>query len=112
MNRKPISTWILRRWLAMTAVMLFTLLSAQPLRAQVDAVPSWDCFGRLGAPINGAKVTLTNEGTSASLSTMTGPDGSYKFTHGQNPGVTSSHILPGIQTTPKLMSRSTWVRTW
>src|SRR6266481_6177656 len=81
MNRKPISTWILRAWLAITAVMLFTLLSAQPLRAQVDAGTILGTVSDAsGAPINGAKVTLTNEGTSASLSTITGPVGSYKVT--------------------------------
>src|SRR5260370_27892082 len=81
MNRKPISTWILRAWLAITAVMLFTLLSAQPLRAQVDAGTILGTVSDAsGSPLNGAKVTLTNEGTSASLSTITGPEGRYNFT--------------------------------
>src|SRR5213594_4741503 len=33
-----------------------------------------------GAVVPGAKVTLTNEGTSFSISTTTGPDGGYTFT--------------------------------
>jgi len=100
MNRKPISTWILRAWLAMTAVMLFTLLSAQPLRAQVDAGTILGTVSDAsGAPINGAKVTLTNEGTSASLSTMTGPDGSYKFTPVRIGSYKLTTSFQGFQTT-------------
>src|SRR5467141_1549455 len=100
MNRKPISTWILRAWLAITAVMLFTLLSAQPLRAQVDAGTILGTVADTsGAPINGAKVTLTNEGTSASLSTMTGPDGSYKFTPVRIGSYKLTASFQGFQTT-------------
>src|SRR6267143_7002828 len=81
MNRKTISTGILRASLTMTAVMMVLFLSAQPLHAQVD---TGTILGTVtdasGAPINGAKVTLTNEGTSAALSTITATDGGYKFT--------------------------------
>src|SRR2546426_3806303 len=81
MNRKAISSGFPRASLTMTAVLLLLFLSAQPLRAQVD---TGTLLGTVtdasGAPVNGAKVTLTNEGTSAALSTGTGPDGSYKFT--------------------------------
>src|SRR6195256_1526590 len=81
MNRKAISSVILQASLTMTAAMIVLFLSAQPLHAQVD---TGTILGTVtdasGAPINGAKVTLTNEGTSAALSTTTGPDGSYKFT--------------------------------
>jgi Carboxypeptidase regulatory-like domain/TonB-dependent Receptor Plug Domain len=56
------------------------LLSAIPLLAQVDtgsitgtvADPS-------GAVVNGAKITLTNQGTGVALTTTTGSDGVYKF---------------------------------
>src|SRR6266403_1134175 len=103
MNRKPISTWILRAWLAMTAVMLFTLLSAQPLRAQVDAGTILGTVSDAsGAPINGAKVTLTNEGTSASLSTVTGPDGSYKFTPLKIGSYKVTASFQGFQTTAQI----------
>src|SRR6267143_6515759 len=81
MNRKAISSGFLRASVTMTAVLLLLFLSAQPIRAQVD---TGTLLGTVtdasGASVNGAKVTLTNEGTSAALSTTTGPDGSYKFT--------------------------------
>jgi len=81
MNRKTISSGFLRASLTATAVLLLLFLSAPPLHAQVD---TGTILGTVtdtsGAAINGAKVTLTNEGTSAALSTGTGPDGSYKFT--------------------------------
>jgi hypothetical protein len=100
MNRKPISTWILRASLAMTAVALFTFLSAQPLHAQVDAGTILGTVADTsGAPINGAKVTLTNEGTSASLSTITGPDGSYKFTPVRIGSYKLTASFQGFQTT-------------
>jgi Carboxypeptidase regulatory-like domain/TonB dependent receptor len=100
MNRKPISTGILRVSLAMTAVVLFTFLCAQPLHAQVDAGTILGTVADTsGAPINGAKVTLTNEGTSASLSTITGPDGSYKFTPVRIGSYKLTASFQGFQTT-------------
>jgi len=55
--------------------------SAAPLRAQVDA---GSILGTVtdasGGTVHGATVTLTNEGTNATLSTITGSDGGYKFT--------------------------------
>ena len=33
-----------------------------------------------GAPVRGAQVTITNEGTNATLSGTSGNDGEYKFT--------------------------------
>jgi hypothetical protein len=99
MNRKAISSGILRTSLTMTAVMMLLFLSAQPLHAQVDA---GTILGTVtdasGAPINGAKVTLTNEGTSASLSTTTGPDGSYKFTPVRIGSYKVSASFQGFQT--------------
>ena len=81
MNRKAISSGFLRASLTMTAVLLLLFLSAPPVHAQVD---TGTILGTVtdasGAAISGAKVTLTNEGTSAALSTTTAPDGSYKFT--------------------------------
>src|SRR3981189_357056 len=100
MNRKTISTGILLASLTMTAVMMVLFLSAQPLHAQVD---TGTILGTVtdasGAPINGAKVTLTNEGTSASLSTMTGPDGSYKFTPVRIGSYKLTASFQGFQTT-------------
>src|SRR5205809_3324902 len=81
MNRKAISSGFLRASLTMSTVLLLLFLCAPPLRAQVD---TGTILGTVtdasGAAISGAKVTLTNEGTSAALSTTTAPDGSYKFT--------------------------------
>jgi hypothetical protein len=77
MKRFAVSAWILQTLLAMSAVVL---LSSATLNAQVD---TGSITGTVkdpsGAVIGGAKVTLTNEGTGASLSTTTGPDGTYKF---------------------------------
>ena len=81
MNRKAISSGFLRASLAMTAVLLLLFLSAPVLRAQVDTGTILGIVtDASGAPINSAKVTLTNEGTSAALSTITATDGGYKFT--------------------------------
>src|SRR5437016_10869073 len=81
MNRKAISYGFLRASLTMSTALMLLFLSAPPLRAQVD---TGTILGTVtdasGAPVNGAKVTLTNEGTSAALSTTTATDGGYKFT--------------------------------
>src|SRR2546429_522993 len=81
MNRKAISSGFLRASLTMSTVLLLLFLCAPPIHAQVD---TGTILGTVtdasGAAISGAKVTLTNEGTSAALSTTTAPDGSYKFT--------------------------------
>ena len=81
MNRNAISSGFLRASLTMSTVLLLLFLCAPPLHAQVD---TGTILGTVtdasGAAISGAKVTLTNEGTSAALSTTTAPDGSYKFT--------------------------------
>ncbi|PYV11970.1 MAG: hypothetical protein DMG23_02670, partial [Acidobacteria bacterium] len=63
------------------AVLFCVLLAGRPTSAQVDA---GTLLGTLrdqsGAVIPNAKMTLTHEGTSFVLSTVTGPDGSYVFT--------------------------------
>src|SRR5436309_13929840 len=81
MNRKAISSGFLRASLTMSTVLLLLFLCAPPLHAQVDTGTILATVtDASGAAISGAKVTLTNEGTSAALSTTTAPDGSYKFT--------------------------------
>src|SRR6266566_3295686 len=81
MNRKSISVGTLRASLATMALAMFAFMSAQPLHAQVDTASVLGTVSDAsGAPIRGAKVTLTNEGTAAVLSTVTGADGIYKFT--------------------------------
>src|SRR6266705_2378288 len=100
MNCKAISSGILRASLTMTAVLLLLFLSAPPLHAQVD---TGSILGAVtdasGAPINGAKVTLTNEGTSAALSTTTGTDGRYKFTPIKIGSYKVTASFQGFQTT-------------
>jgi hypothetical protein len=65
--------------LVVGAFVLF--LTSLPLHAQVD---TGAILGTVtdasGADIHGATVTMTNEGTNATLSTTSGNDGGYKFT--------------------------------
>ena len=79
MERKAVSSWVLRALLAAAAVVVLT--GATPLYAQVD---TGSILGTVtdssGAAVNGASVTLTNQGTNAALTTTTGADGTYKFT--------------------------------
>ena len=54
-------------------VLLAALLAAGPLRAQMDTGSILGTVSdQSGAVLSGAKVTLTNEGTGASLSTTAG----------------------------------------
>src|SRR5437899_6159134 len=100
MNRKAISSGFLRASLTITGVLLVLFLSATPLYAQGD---TGTILGTVtdasGASINCAKVTLTNEGTSAALSTNTGPDGSYKFTPLKIGSYKVTASFQGFQTT-------------
>jgi hypothetical protein len=74
MNRTACS-WVLRSFLALAFV-----LSVLPLQSQVDTGSiTGTVTDASGAVVGGAKVTLTNEGTAASLTTATGSDGSYRF---------------------------------
>src|SRR5271167_4673291 len=67
--------------LALFFALTILLFAAQPLDAQVDAGAILGTVSdESGAVVSGATVTLTNEGTAASLSTTTGSDGVYKFT--------------------------------
>jgi hypothetical protein len=68
--------WVLR---SLLAVALFTFVG-QPLHAQVDTGSiTGTVTDPSGAVVGGAKVTITNEGTGASLTTTTGADGVYDF---------------------------------
>src|SRR5258708_12784102 len=78
MNSKPLSSWTLRSSLALAVSLV--LFSAPSLYAQVDAGAILGTVtDASGATVKGATVTLTNEGTAATLSTTTGDDGGYKF---------------------------------
>ena len=60
--------------------LLVLLFAASPLFAQVDAGAILGTVtDQSGGAINGAKVTLTNEGTGAIATFTTGSDGGYKF---------------------------------
>jgi len=71
------SRWILRTLFVLAVSAVASIL---PLQAQVDTGSIMGIVtDASGAVVNGAKVTLTNEGTGAALSLTTGSDGSYTF---------------------------------
>jgi len=74
MRATAVSKLIRRAALAMAAGVVVLFLSASALHAQVD---TGAILGTVtdasGAQVRGATVTLTNEGTNATLSTTTGP---------------------------------------
>ncbi len=75
---KPSSSRILPVWLVLAVVTL--LFSASVLQAQVDTGSiTGTVTDTSGAVVSGAKVTITNEGTGATLSTTTGGDGIFDF---------------------------------
>jgi hypothetical protein len=81
MNGKALSALFSRVSFGMLASLVVLLCSAAPLRAQVDAGTILGTVSDAsGGSVHGATVTLTNEGTNASLATTTGSDGTYKFT--------------------------------
>ncbi len=76
MNR-PAYSWILRSSFVLA---VGVLLSVLPLQAQVDTGSiTGTVTDSSGAVVPSAKVTLTNEGTGASLTVNTGNDGTYTF---------------------------------
>jgi Carboxypeptidase regulatory-like domain/TonB dependent receptor len=81
MKRFGIFSACLHAVAALTVGIVLTLLIATPIHAQVDAGAILGTVtDASGSAVHGATVTLTNEGTSAALSTTTGSDGGYKFT--------------------------------
>jgi hypothetical protein len=100
MKATAVSMVIRRATLAMAACAVVLFLSVSPLRAQVDAGAILGTVtDSSGAPVRGATVTLTNEGTSATLSTTTGNDGEYKFTPVSIGQYTVSTNFQGFATT-------------
>src|SRR5436305_10335417 len=78
MKSPSLSCATLRAFVAISVGIL--CLSLQSLYAQVDTgTIVGTVTDQSGAVISGAKVTLTNLGTNAALSTTTASDGSYKF---------------------------------
>ena len=100
MRATAVSILIRRAALAMAAAAVILFLSALPLQAQVD---TGAILGTVtdasGAEVRGATVTLTNEGTNATLSTTTGSDGGYKFTPVSIGQYTVSANFQGFTTT-------------
>jgi hypothetical protein len=65
---------------SLLVLVVSAVASILPLHAQVDTGSiTGTVTDQSGAVVNGAKVTLTNEGTGAALSLTTGSDGSYTF---------------------------------
>jgi Carboxypeptidase regulatory-like domain/TonB dependent receptor len=80
MNGKALSTVFGRTVLAL-ASLVFLFCGAKPLCAQVDTGTILGTVSDAsGASIHAATVTLTNQGTNATLTTTSGNDGEYKFT--------------------------------
>src|SRR4051812_33381959 len=76
MNRSA-SSWILRSAFVFA---VSAVLAVVPLQAQVDTGSiTGTVTDASGAVVSGAKVTLTNEGTAASLTTSTSSDGLFRF---------------------------------
>jgi hypothetical protein len=81
MNRKTVRLWGGRLLVGISACLVLLLMGAGSAWAQVDTGAILGTVSdSTGARVNGATVTLTNEGTNAALSTTTSEDGSYKFT--------------------------------
>ncbi len=100
MKRASVSSWILRTSLAIAASIM--LLSSNPLHAQVD---TGSIVGSVtdpsGAIVGGATVTLTNEGTNATLSVTVGSDGGYTFTPVRIGSYKIAATSQGFQTTER-----------
>ncbi|MGA2427239.1 MAG: TonB-dependent receptor [Candidatus Acidiferrum sp.] len=80
MRAMAVSTLIRRAALLMAVGAVVLFLSVSPLRAQIDTgAVLGTVTDASGAEIRGATVTLTNEGTNATLTSTTGTGGEYKF---------------------------------
>ena len=93
-------SWLSRTIAAGLILAVVIALSVMPLAAQVD---SGSITGTVsdpsGAVVSGAKVTLTNQDTSATLSVTTSSDGLYNFTPVRIGNYTLTATAQGFQTT-------------
>lgn len=100
MERMTVRFWDRRLVLISVACLAFLMLGTVPLYGQID---TGSILGTVsdssGARISGATVTLTNEGTNAALSMVTGDDGSYKFTPVKIGKYKLTVTMQGFQTT-------------
>src|SRR5258708_3304909 len=99
MERMTVRFWS-GRLLITVAYLSFLMLGAVPSYGQID---TGSILGTVsdasGARVSGATVTLTNEGTNAALSMVTGDDGSYKFTPVKIGTYKLTVTMQGFQTT-------------
>ena len=103
MNRNAFIKWIGRASMAMMAGLALLLFCARPLCAQVDTGAILGIVtDTSGAAVRGATVTLTNEGTDASLSSTTEADGSYKFSPVRIGSYKLTVTYQGFQTTTQV----------
>jgi len=99
MNGRTFSALFGRSLLLALASLVVLLASAAPVRAQVDAGSVLGTVSDAsGGAVRSATVTITNEGTSASLSTTTSSDGAYKFTPVRIGSYKLTASLQGFQT--------------
>jgi hypothetical protein len=88
------------RIFSLPSILCGLLLSGSLLYAQVDTGSITGIVtDPSGAVVTGATVKLTNEGTSAELTTTTGNDGEYKFTPVRIGNYTIAASYQGFQTT-------------
>jgi hypothetical protein len=100
MKRKTVLFWGGRLLVAFSVCLLLLFMGAGQSFAQVDTGAILGTVSdSSGARISGATVTLTNEGTNATLSTTTGDDGGYKFTPIRIGSYKISVTMQGFQTT-------------
>src|SRR5256885_17169301 len=96
MDRKTVRNWGGRLVLG---CLVLILVGASSAYGQID---TGSILGTVsdssGARINGATVTLVNEGTNATLSTTSGDDGGYKFTPGGIGSYKITVTMQGVQT--------------
>ena len=112
MKLQALFTWTLRTSLTVTVGAI--LLSQRLLSLlRLTPAPSWGAVTDTSrAIVRDASVTLTNEGTNASLTTTTESDGTYKFTPVRigSYGRSASSPKGSRQLPYDIRSRSTWVR--
>jgi len=100
MECNTVRIWGGRLLLITAACLGFLMLDAPSSFAQIDAGAILGTVSdSSGGRISGATVTLTNEGTNASVSTTTGDDGGYKFTPVKIGTYKVTVTIQGFQTT-------------
>jgi hypothetical protein len=100
MERNTVRIWGGRLLLVTAACLGLLTLGVTSSFAQIDAGAILGTVSdSSGGRVSGATVTLTNEGTNASVSTTTGDDGGYKFTPVKIGTYKVTVSIQGFQTT-------------